>query len=543
MAMPAMVTPAIFGTTLQGPWLASSDAFSMCQPVYTGSAIMRCMPTVANPGQQQFFGVNFMGPATVLAEVEDRLVLAGPASPVGPRYPAEVPTSARPWDNLPMVQASSDTQIHRPVTPACSPRMFRQNINMGCKGQVLPKGSNMFVWPPCPAMPQFPQFTPNAKEITPKQQQPPYNHQTPNNTTTTTRSTVLYPNEETSSSSSLSPSSCGSSIVGEVADNGGSTTLRTLPCAAMEVVESISPRPLQGAKSTRSLPDMREVGDDWVAQFHKHSGHFPVSAVQLQAFALNRGEQLPYSTALRMITDQHQIQDSSGSEIQDAVVTKVAATSSSCTEAPSGSACAVREFNAGHCDEDSTYMINTPTESEVGVLQLPLDGEHDSGLPGPCDATSVSNICENTNHSGPSPQQPHSPVQSRTLVHAHSPVHVQPPVLRLAEALSRQRQGNVALVASGSPNSSKVTRVAEAGSRGAEPPALGSAELPSRGSALHRWGSCKPCAFFHVEGCRNGTSCEFCHLCNAGARKRRKCERLASMRAAREEARRQQQQE
>jgi hypothetical protein len=69
-------------------------------------------------------------------------------------------------------------------------------------------------------------------------------------------------------------------------------------------------------------------------------------------------------------------------------------------------------------------------------------------------------------------------------------------------------------------------------------PALGSAALPSRGSALHRYGACKPCAFVYQEGCENGVECQFCHLCDPGERKRRKKERLASKRDSREEARR-----
>ena len=35
-----------------------------------------------------------------------------------------------------------------------------------------------------------------------------------------------------------------------------------------------------------------------------------------------------------------------------------------------------------------------------------------------------------------------------------------------------------------------------------EPP-LGSSELPSKGSALHAFRACKPCAFFYQEGCSN----------------------------------------
>jgi len=54
---------------------------------------------------------------------------------------------------------------------------------------------------------------------------------------------------------------------------------------------------------------------------------------------------------------------------------------------------------------------------------------------------------------------------------------------------------------------------------------LGSIEVPSRGSALHPWGACKPCAFVFQDGCANGVECEFCHLCEPGERKRRKKER------------------
>lgn len=54
---------------------------------------------------------------------------------------------------------------------------------------------------------------------------------------------------------------------------------------------------------------------------------------------------------------------------------------------------------------------------------------------------------------------------------------------------------------------------------------VGSPEVPSRGSALHAWGACKPCAFVFQDGCAHGTDCEFCHLCEPGERKRRKKER------------------
>jgi len=54
---------------------------------------------------------------------------------------------------------------------------------------------------------------------------------------------------------------------------------------------------------------------------------------------------------------------------------------------------------------------------------------------------------------------------------------------------------------------------------------VGLTELPSKGSALHPWGACKPCAFVFEAGCANGSNCQFCHLCEPGEKKRRKKER------------------
>lgn len=64
-------------------------------------------------------------------------------------------------------------------------------------------------------------------------------------------------------------------------------------------------------------------------------------------------------------------------------------------------------------------------------------------------------------------------------------------------------------------------------------PAPGSAELPSIGSREHAAGECKPCAFFHTVGCQNALSCPFCHLCEAGERKRRRREKLDARKAER----------
>jgi len=55
--------------------------------------------------------------------------------------------------------------------------------------------------------------------------------------------------------------------------------------------------------------------------------------------------------------------------------------------------------------------------------------------------------------------------------------------------------------------------------------APGSAELPSIGSAGHTEGRCKPCAFFHEQGCATGRTCLFCHSCKPGEKLRRRREK------------------
>lgn len=47
--------------------------------------------------------------------------------------------------------------------------------------------------------------------------------------------------------------------------------------------------------------------------------------------------------------------------------------------------------------------------------------------------------------------------------------------------------------------------------------------LPSKGSALHSAGGCKPCAWFWKEqGCQTGADCEYCHFCGPDELKVRK---------------------
>ncbi|CAJ1422409.1 unnamed protein product, partial [Effrenium voratum] len=46
--------------------------------------------------------------------------------------------------------------------------------------------------------------------------------------------------------------------------------------------------------------------------------------------------------------------------------------------------------------------------------------------------------------------------------------------------------------------------------------------LPSRGSAKHSAGECRPCAWFWKKGCLNGELCQHCHLCPEGEIRRKK---------------------
>lgn len=54
-----------------------------------------------------------------------------------------------------------------------------------------------------------------------------------------------------------------------------------------------------------------------------------------------------------------------------------------------------------------------------------------------------------------------------------------------------------------------------------QPIVVCSDQCPTVGSQGHWLGTCKPCAFLHTKGCGNGASCQFCHLCDKGEKKRR----------------------
>jgi len=79
--------------------------------------------------------------------------------------------------------------------------------------------------------------------------------------------------------------------------------------------------------------------------------------------------------------------------------------------------------------------------------------------------------------------------------------------------------------------------VGSAAGRGlAAEPQRTAADLPSRGSEGHRLGDCKPCAFFNSKGCKSGHDCQFCHLCDAGEKKRRQKVKRAFFASSRSEA-------
>ena len=53
----------------------------------------------------------------------------------------------------------------------------------------------------------------------------------------------------------------------------------------------------------------------------------------------------------------------------------------------------------------------------------------------------------------------------------------------------------------------------------------------SKGSVYHDLGECKPCAWFHHrEGCLTGADCDFCHVCPTGELRRRKKEKVKTLR-------------
>jgi hypothetical protein len=160
-------------------------------------------------------------------------------------------------------------------------------------------------------------------------------------------------------------------------------------------------------------------------------------------------------------------------------------------------------------DEDPmpAYMINTPTDSILEGMLLTPKGE---SLSWP---------------------RPASPMLQMGRLHQASS---QPAILSLSEAIGAISRPQLAAAAPAAAPSDVL--VGEDSTVSGH--ALGPDALPSRGSALHRYGACKPCAFIYREGCRGGVDCQFCHLCGPAERKARKKERLAMKRDTTGETRR-----
>lgn len=93
---------------------------------------------------------------------------------------------------------------------------------------------------------------------------------------------------------------------------------------------------------------------------------------------------------------------------------------------------------------------------------------------------------------------------------------VQASRLQLAQAQARQ---NIPPIYA--PDHLKAKQLAVTMPLQVSSPVLGSEVLPSIGSGAHATGECRPCAFFHKNRCVTGRTCLFCHLCDAGEKKRR----------------------
>lgn len=107
----------------------------------------------------------------------------------------------------------------------------------------------------------------------------------------------------------------------------------------------------------------------------------------------------------------------------------------------------------------------------------------------------------------------------------------------LTPAMSRQSSEKASLApkkveAWGLAQAGSASACSEAASACGEEANLGSAECPSEGSRHHHLGGCKPCAFVFKGGCQAGPTCQFCHLCGPGEKKRRIRESKATKRAA-----------
>lgn len=113
-----------------------------------------------------------------------------------------------------------------------------------------------------------------------------------------------------------------------------------------------------------------------------------------------------------------------------------------------------------------------------------------------------------------------------------SEFHAEAQAVMMAESLlgldPEPKQGKVAQV----PSCENIAQDAvEADQSHQEPLKPLPMKLPSKGSALHEQGQCRPCAWmWKPRGCQNADICEYCHLCPEGELKHRKKLKIAAIR-------------
>eukprot|EP00438_Fugacium_kawagutii_P004231 Skav215963 [mRNA] locus=scaffold226:1132471:1133328:+ [translate_table: standard] len=118
---------------------------------------------------------------------------------------------------------------------------------------------------------------------------------------------------------------------------------------------------------------------------------------------------------------------------------------------------------------------------------------------------------------------------------AFRPSHAEAQAVMMAESLlgldPEPKQGKVAQVAQVPSSQSIAQDPVEADQSHQEPVKPVPAKLPSKGSAFHEQGQCRPCAWmWKPRGCQNADICEYCHLCPEGELKHRKKLKIAAIR-------------
>jgi len=388
----------------------------------------------------------------------------------------------------------------------------------------------------------------------------------------------------------------------------------------------VPPLPLAGIAASKAVVapcGSKSVEEDWLDRYTQELGHFPPSAVQLQAFAVSRGQRVPFGKAVKLLSRRRKARARSVSNqarrqramrvplsmsarptavqaplsisprptaigaslptssrptaiqvqlsfpqrpntVQGDLLGTPKATSpcmqkrkgeesSRCCDLPPfapwlppGVASGCSEIEQEGDSDEPDFAINTPTSSEFEAL---VSSRWGSG----CDPARTARSSSGGQH-GPGPSCP------PTWQSFHWQNQMQHTLLNVTEPLPvarRERLGHPApevqpfCAATAAAKAFLATQperpisvavlharaaAGDAGGRESTSNDCSTAtemSLPSRGSALHCLGTCRPCAFVHQEGCRSGLDCEFCHLCDAGARRRLRRERLRQARAAR----------